>query len=34
MLRYAQKMLTWHLVQADRTFTNMYLSKDGLFVRS
>jgi arylsulfatase A-like enzyme len=33
VLRYAQKMLTWRLVQADRTFTNMYLSKDGLFVR-
>ena len=34
VLRYAQKMLTWRLVQADRTFTNMYLSKDGLFVRN
>ena len=34
VLRYAQKMLTWRLVQADRTFTNMHLSKDGLYVRS
>jgi len=34
VLRYAQKMLTWRLVQADRTFTNMYLSKDGLFERN
>ncbi len=34
MLRYAQKMLTWRLVHADRTFTNMHLSKGGLFVRS
>ena len=33
VLRYAQKMLTWRLVHADRTLTNMYLSKDGLFVR-
>lgn len=33
LLRYAQKMLTWRLVHADRAKTNMFLSKDGLFQR-
>jgi arylsulfatase A-like enzyme len=33
-LRYAQKMLTWRLVQNDRAMTNMYLSKDGLVSRA
>jgi arylsulfatase A-like enzyme len=33
MLRYAQKMLTWRLVHADRAMTNMHFSKDGLISR-
>lgn len=33
LIRYAQKMLTWRLVHADRAMTNMYLSKDGLISR-
>jgi arylsulfatase A-like enzyme len=33
MLHYTQKMLTWRLVHADRTMTNMYLGQDGLLSR-
>ena len=33
MLGYAQKMLTWRLKHADRTLTNISLSKDGMFSR-
>jgi arylsulfatase A-like enzyme len=34
LLAYAQKMLTWRLTQVDRTYSNMQLSRDGLYVRS
>jgi arylsulfatase A-like enzyme len=34
VLRYAQKMLDWRLSHADRTLTNMALTKDGVFSRA
>ena len=34
VLRYAQKMLDWRLIHADRTLTNMALTKDGVFSRT
>lgn len=33
VLLYAQKMLNWRLRHADRTLTNMQLTKDGVFSR-
>lgn len=33
VLAYAQKMLDWRLTHADRTLTNMQLTKDGVFSR-
>lgn len=33
MLHYARKMLTWRLTHADRTLTNMQLTRDGVFSR-
>lgn len=34
VLAYAQKMLDWRLSHAERTLTNMVLTKDGLVSRS
>lgn len=34
VLRYAQKMLSWRLRHADRTLTNMALTRDGVFSRA
>lgn len=34
VLHYAQKMLDWRLRHADRTLTNMALTKDGVFSRA
>jgi arylsulfatase A-like enzyme len=34
VLRYAQKMLDWRLSHADRTLTNMAITKDGVFSRT
>jgi arylsulfatase A-like enzyme len=33
LLRYAQRMLNWRLLHADRTLTNMQLTSDGLVSR-
>ena len=33
VLAYARKMLDWRLRHADRTLTNMALTKDGVFSR-
>jgi arylsulfatase A-like enzyme len=33
VLHYAQKMLSWRLSHADRTLTNMQLTKEGVFSR-
>jgi hypothetical protein len=33
VLHYAQKMLSWRLTHADRTLTNMQLTKEGVVSR-
>jgi len=33
VLRYAQKLLSWRRVQADRTLTNMKPTREGLVAR-
>jgi hypothetical protein len=33
LLEYARKMLTWRLVNSERTMTNMHVGNDGLFQR-
>ncbi|OQM77296.1 alkaline phosphatase family protein [Manganibacter manganicus] len=33
VLRYAQKMLSWRLIHAERSLTNMQLTSDGVFSR-
>jgi hypothetical protein len=33
VLAYAQKMLSWRLIHAERTLTNMQLTRQGLVSR-
>jgi hypothetical protein len=33
LLKYTRKMLTWRLVNSERTMTNMHVGQGGLFHR-